>query len=237
MITIALCEDNEFQRSLMQDILEGYMKTRSVTYQMFSNGEDLLRYVKENGSFNIYILDVVMPGINGIEVAITLRQMCDNSFIIFSTSSLEYAALSYDVDAFYYLTKPIDPAKLCRVLDKACSKLNPTEDIIEIRTKSGNTQLKTKTIMYVELKDRAPFFYTHDGHIYEGLKLRGTFHEIVSPLLSDPAFKLCGVGLVVNMQYIDAMDSESLLLDNGTQLYFPRSAYMELKNAWKNFTK
>lgn len=237
MITLALCEDNELQREIMKGHLDEYVQTNAVEYTVFSSGEELLNQVRAKGGFDIYILDVIMPGINGMEVASTLRQMYDTGHIIFTTSSLEYAAVSYDVDAFYYMTKPVDPVKLFRILDKACAKLNPMEDFIEIRTKSGDMRLKTKNIMYVELKDRAPFFYLHDGRVCEGLKLRGTFREVVDPLLKDKAFVFCGVGLVVNLKYVDALDSVSLLLYNGTQLYFPRSAYSELKNAWKKYTK
>lgn len=237
MITLALCEDNEMQRDITKDFLDEYVKTRSVSYEIFPSGEALLERVKAKGGFDIYILDVVMPGINGMEVATTLRQMYDTGHIIFATASLEYAAMSYDVEAFYYLTKPIVPEKLYRILDKACASLNPTEDVIEIRTKNGDTRLKIKNIMYVELNNRAPVFYMHDGRVCEGIKLRGTFHDIVEPLFCDTAFKACGVGRVVNLRYVDALDSESLLLYNGTQIYYPRSAYAELKTAWKNFGK
>ena len=234
MISMAFCEDNEFQRSLMEEYLNEYTSTRAVEYKTFTCGEDLLRYVKEHGSFDIYLLDVVMPGINGMEVATTLRQMHDDNIIIFTTASMEYAPMSYDVEAFYYLTKPIDTAKLYKVLDKACAKFSSGDDFAEFRTKSGNVRMKIKSITYVELKDRAPYFYINDASIYEGIKLRGTFREIIEPLLKSTDFVLCGVGLAVNLQYVTAIDSESLLLSDGKQLFFPRSAYTELKNAWKN---
>lgn len=237
MITIALCDDNDLQRELMQDMLDEYIKTRAVTYTTFSSGEKLIEHVKANGGFDIYILDVIMPGINGMEVATTLRQLYDTGHIIFATASLEYAVMSYDVEAFHYLTKPVEPSKLFRILDKACSKLNPTEDVIEIRSPKGEMRLKIKNIMYVELKDRAPYFYLNDGRVCEGLKLRGSFREIVEPLFRDSNFSFCGVGRVVNLRYVDAMDSESLLMYNGTQLYFPRSAYADLKSVWEKCKK
>ena len=237
MVTIGFCEDNELQREIMQNFLLDYVKTRAVTYTVFESGEDLLRHVKEKGGFDIYILDIVMPGISGMEAAVSLRQMYDTGHIIFTTASTEYAAMSYDVDAFYYLTKPIDPAKLYRILDKACATLNPEEDVINIRTKNGDMRLKVENIMYVELKDRAPFFYLADGRVCEGVKLRAGFDKVVAPLMGDTLFTFCGVSRIVNLKYVDALDSESLLLYNGTQLYFPRSAYPDIKKLWKNNRK
>ena len=237
MIKIACCEDNEFQREIIQGYLEDYAKNKSVEIKVFECGEDLLHYAKEKGGFDIYLLDVVMPGINGMEVASILRRMFDNGHIIFVTASVEYAVMSYDVDAFYYMTKPVDPVKLNKILDKASEGLRSREEIIEIRAKSGDTRLKIKDVMYVELTDRAPVFYLRDGRVCEGLKLRGTFYEVVEPLFVDKAFVLCGVGKAVNLNYVDALDSESLLLFNGTQLYFPKSAYSDIKKAWRSFDK
>ena len=237
MNNIAFCEDNEFQREIMQGFLDDFAKTRSVNCKAFASGEELLKYVKLNGSFDIYLLDVVMPGINGMEIANTLRQMYDNGHIIFVTSSLEYAVMSYDVNAYYYLTKPVDPVKLNRILDSACSELTAKEETIEIRAINGDMRIRIKDIMFVELYNRAPLFHLKDGRVCEGVKLRGTFHDIVAPLFNDKSFVACGVGKVVNLKCVDALDSESLLLFNGTQIYFPRSAYADLKVAWKNFGK
>ena len=237
MVRIAFCEDNELQREIMIGFLEDFVKTRPAVFTVFTSGEELLADVKANGGYDIYLLDVVMPGINGMEIASILRQKQDNGHIIFVTSSLEYAVMSYDVDAYYYITKPIDSSKLYRVLDKACAELNAKDEIIQIRAINGDMNIRIKDIMYVELYNRAPIFHLKDGRMCEGVKLRGTFREIVEPLFQNKAFVTCGVGKVINLTCVDAIDSESVLLSDGTQVYFPRSAYSELKLAWKNYTK
>ena len=57
--------------------------------------------------YDIYLLDVVMPGLNGIELAKEIRSSDKAADIIFLTSSPEFAVESYTVKASNYLVKPV----------------------------------------------------------------------------------------------------------------------------------
>ena len=164
MATIALCEDNSFQREMMEELLNEYSSTNhSVSVTAFETSRELLEHVKKNGGFDIYILDIVMPGINGMELASTLRMMKDEGSIIFTTASMEYAVASYDVKAFYYMVKPIDSHRLFRILDELFLKLKPRESTMTVRTKDGDVDLRLRDILYVEVVDRAMKFHLSDG--------------------------------------------------------------------------
>lgn len=238
MVTLALCEDNEFQREMMQELLEEYgSRNNSVSTEVFCAGRDLLEHVKKNGGFDIYILDVVMPDMNGMEFASTLRLMKDDGKIIFTTASLEYAVASYDVKAYYYMVKPVDPHKLFCILDNAITELKPRENTTVIRTKNGDVSLRLKDIMYVEVVDRALVVHLADGRSCKSLALRGSFRESVPDLVGDPRFAACGASKLVNLKFVDAIDSETVLLKDGTILYPPRSAYSDLRKQWREFTR
>lgn len=235
MVSIALCDDNAIQRELMYDYICEYKKNHAeIEVTSFETGYELLSQVKNEGGFDIYILDIVMPDINGLELATTLRLLGDTGKIIFTTASTEYAVASYDVQALYYMMKPVEPAKLFKILDNALTKINVREQSIEVKTQNGDIRLKTGDIMLIEIHDRGLRYHMKDGRICDGLKLRGSFKDAVKPLLdNDRNFVACGVGKLVNLLFVDAIDSESLLFRDGTMCYFPRSAYSELKKAWK----
>lgn len=238
MVTLALCEDNEFQREMMQELLEDYSgRNNTVSVEIFGSGRELLDHVKQNGGFDIYILDVVMPDMNGMEVASTLRLMKDEGKIIFTTASLEYAVASYDVKAYYYMVKPVDPNKLFRILDGAVAELKPKENTTVIRMKNGDVSLRLRDIMYVEVVDRALVVHLADGRTCKSLALRGSFRESVPDLAGDARFAACGASKLVNLKYIDAIDSETVLLKDGTIIYPPRSAYADLRRQWREFTR
>lgn len=238
MITLALCEDNDLQREMMEDLLEEYSNTNNpVSVKAFCTGRELLEHIKQNGGFDIYILDVIMPDVNGMEIASTLRLMKDEGKIIFTTATLEYAVASYDVKAFYYMVKPVDPQKLFRILDNAFSELKIRENATVVRTKNGDVSLRLKEITYVEVADRALVFHLADGRTCKSLALRGSFRDSVADLISDAFFAACGASKMINLKYVDAIDSETVLLKDGTIIYPPRSAYADLRKQWRDYTR
>ena len=93
--------------------LEEYRLTRdgSLTYDIFTNATDLLETIPVH-HFDLLLLDILMPGITGMDAAREIRQTNSTIPIIFLTSSSEYAVESYRVNAADYLLKPLDADKL-----------------------------------------------------------------------------------------------------------------------------
>ena len=240
MINIAICDDNEIQRELLTDQITAYGEEHpGIECRSFAGGEELLRYVEENGPFAIYLLDVLMPGRNGMETAAALRQRKDEGRIIFITASADYAVSSYDVDATYYLLKPVDPEKLYRILDRVTAELRREEKTITVRLRTARQDdtLNISDITCVELNNRVPVYHLQDGSAPEGTALRGAFRELMAPLLEHPEFCACGASLVVNFDYVESMDGEAIQMKDGTELYPPRSAWGALHKAWQEYCR
>ena len=89
---------------------------------VFSSGLELLSAAEEE-RFDLYVLDVVMPGLSGIDLGLKLRELGSYGAIVYLSISPEYAVDSYAARAFYYLMKPVESAKLFHVLDQAAASL------------------------------------------------------------------------------------------------------------------
>jgi two-component system, LytTR family, response regulator len=63
----------------------------------------------------LLLLDVEMPGLSGIQLAKSLKNL---PFTIFITSHPNYAAEAFDLDAVDYLVKPVQPGRMLRAIDK-----------------------------------------------------------------------------------------------------------------------
>lgn len=237
MVTIALCDDNEIQIDMCKDIIEDYIESKGIDakVKVFYNGEELISYVKENGFFDIYILDMIMPKINGLETASTLRLLKDEGKIIFLTSTVEYAVSSYDVKAFYYMLKPLDGSKLCKILDSAIEELEEeNKSILVLKTSEGDVHLNISDIMYVDIVDRCPTYHVRDGREISDRVLRGSFKDSVSTVVNWGGFYFCGVSMVINSKYVDVIDSQSILIKDGTVLYPAKSGISEFKKNMKS---
>ncbi len=123
MLRIAICDDQTQQQKQIEVMLEAYFASRpgggKSQVECFSDSETLLHRVEEAGSFDLYLLDILMPGLNGIDIGRKLRALGDGGEIIFLTTSNDFAADSCDIHAFFYLLKPVEEEKFFSVLDGA----------------------------------------------------------------------------------------------------------------------
>ena len=230
---IAVCDDNELQLELTCDILRDILAEELETPEIssFTGGRQLMETVRSSGGFDLYILDVYIPDMNGMEIATTLRMMKDDGYIIFLSSSLDYAVQSYDVEAFYYFLKPIDRDKFARVIRKAAEKIGQKgqNDTLYIPTQDGVHAVRVPDVAYVTVEDRRVKYALRDGRFILGRTVRGKFREEVAELKKYPVFLECGVSMLVNAAMIDVIDGESVLLSNGELLYTSHNAAAVLK--------
>ena len=86
---------------------------------VFSDSEEALAYANDH-SVDFALLDVRMPGINGLELGYSLRKMNEDIIIIYVSSYPEYFSEAYrNVRADYYMLKPYRSVDVKDVLDRA----------------------------------------------------------------------------------------------------------------------
>lgn len=239
MKKIAICDDNSIQVDMLEEILQEYILDRKedAVVDKYCNGQELLTYVKQNGFYDLYILDMIMPGINGLELASTLRALKDEGKIIFLTSTVEYAVSSYDVKAFYYMLKPLDVHKMYSVLDDALKEISSNEKMLILKQGTTDIRIKINDVVYVDIVSRCPCYHLKDGRVFTDRVVRGTFREAINVVAENENFFFCGVGLAININYVDAVDSDSVLLTEGTLLYPSKSGIVQFKKQIKQIKK
>lgn len=111
MYEIALCEDEQLFRTEQEKICRRILDKLGIDYDiaLFNGSTDFLNAFKAQGHrFDLILLDIVMDGMNGMELAHIIRESDQETTIIFITSTNEYALSGYDVRALHYLIKPVD---------------------------------------------------------------------------------------------------------------------------------
>ncbi|MBD1434836.1 response regulator [Sphingobacterium sp. DN00404] len=107
----------------------------------------------ENLDFDTCILDINMPGINGLELAEKLA----GKAIIFSTAYKDYAAEAFDLDAVDYLRKPYQLERLEKAFDKAQAWLSNKNQVsavyVELNTNLGKSRMNTNDIAYITVAE------------------------------------------------------------------------------------
>lgn len=238
ILRIAICDDEKDQLDQAAAMLNTYLQSHPDLHgqvETFQSGHALLRQTEIAGGFDLYVLDILMPELSGIDTGRRLRALDQGGEIVYLTSSNDFAADSYDVRAFFYLLKPVESVKLFHVLDGAVEKLNRRRNsAIVVATVNGPRRILLERIRYVERVGRCMRYDCTDG-IVDSQTIRVSFHEAVAPLLADRRFCQCGASFVLNFQHVSGVNGQIALLDNGKTVALPRTAATEFKKAWGNY--
>lgn len=179
------------------------------------------------------LMDVCLPGIDGMEAARRLRQADQKAVLIFMTGMAQYAADSYEVGAQDYLVKPARYEDFARKLGRALDRCRRESAFLLVQQQSGVQRLLLQSILYLEVQGHRLSFHT-GGQVVTGT---GTLAEAEAKL-KDKGFLRCNKGFLVNARYIQAVQGLDLILTNGETLPISRprkKAFMsELAEAMGN---
>ena len=237
MFHIALCDDDARQMQLTHKLLDNYLSLRGVAAKIweFSNGQALLNAMYDE-TFDLYLLDIVMPEMDGIDLGMELRKSDENGVIIYLTTSPDFALQGYQTKAASYLLKPVRENELFRALDDAFKAItNRREQSIMVKTADGMSRLLLDHILYVEQAERAPRYHMKDGSCVVGVTIQTSFQDTIRPLLADKRFYLCGASFVLNLHCIKSINKADVLFVGGQQTTVPRRAAAELNTAWIHY--
>lgn len=115
---ILIVDDEDLARARLKSLLSQCGELRIETVGEARDAAHALNWLREH-SADVVLLDVQMPGLNGIRFAQQLRQQHPELSVIFITAHAEYAVEAFGLEAVDYLTKPIKLERLKEALGRA----------------------------------------------------------------------------------------------------------------------
>lgn len=171
ILKIAFFDDDLSVLTELRRLLDQYQveRNQSLNCTVFHSPLELLAEVERGSRFdNILLLDVVMPGENGIATAAEIRARDSRVKIILLTSSSEYAVQSYTEGAFFYQLKPIWKESFFRLMDSVVSACEKEQtDSLVLQCRNGVVRLELKQLEYCEVIHRTLFFHLSSGRVQE----------------------------------------------------------------------
>lgn len=236
---IAICDDEQICLSQVSAIAKEYEQKRNdrlVVFEIFSHPEDLLEAAEKIGGYDIYILDVIMPCMNGIELGVKLRDAGYDGKIIYLTSSEEYSLDAFRVRAFDYIIKPIAKEVFYKAVDEAVASISEKKDkILLVKTKDRSVKLTFESIMYAELIKRAVCYYLVGGRTVESLTLRTTFSEAMADLVADKRFMMTGQSMVVNLDHVTEIEADAVVFGSTYRALLGEKNCRKLRTVWSKY--
>lgn len=213
MLHIAVCDDNIDELSNMVQLIDLYRISKHLNceHTVFSNGFDLVSALEKGKRFNLYCLDIMMPGFMGIDVAKEIRTFDKAALILFFTSSPEFALESYSVKAINYILKPVSKEKLFFTFDELLEqiKLEEYEDAVIVKSNEGIQKILISNLVFAEVIGRNVLYHLSSGKVIECTE---AFSSVCDNLMKYECFIKPHRSYLVNMQYVDTIENHQITL-------------------------
>ncbi len=236
MLQIAICDDNIDELSNMVQLINQYRASKnfSCEYAVFPNGFELVSALEKGKQFDIYCLDIIMPGFTGIDVAKEIRSFDKTAPILFFTSSPEFALESYSVKAINYVLKPITKEKLFFTFDEMLEqiKAEKDEDAIIVKSKDGIQKILIYNLTFAEVIGRNVLYHLRSGKVIECTE---PFSYVCDNLLKYGCFIKPHRSYLVNMQYVDTIENHQMILQTLSTIPVAQGKAREIKQQYLNY--
>ena len=236
MLQIAVCDDNIDELSNMVQLINLYRTTKNINceYAVFPNGLDLVSNLEKGKRFDIYCLDIIMPGFSGIDVAKEIRNFDKAAPILFFTSSPEYALESYSVKAINYVLKPISKDKFFFTFDEILERIKAEEkeDAIIVKSNMGLQKILISNLTFIEVIGRNVLYHLRSGKVIECTE---SFSSVCDTLMKHGCFMKPHRSYLVNMQYVDNINNHQVILQTLSSIPVAQGKAKEIKQQYLNY--
>ena len=210
---IGICDDEKNIRELISNKIKKEYPNSEIVF--FKSGDELLL---ESKDIDILLLDIQMPGRNGIEIARELRKKNKKTILIFVTAMKDYVFEAFDVNAFNYIVKPFNDNRFMDVLNKAINEYNSlgeTEqetNYVIVSNRGMHTKVKIDEIIYAEVFNRKVVIHKID----EEIEYYGKMSELEA--LVGESFFRSHRAYLINFKYVEKYDAKTIYMEKGKVL-------------------
>lgn len=229
MLRIAICDDMpEFLLQIRYTIEQWKDKPDNLYIETFVDADSLITS-HHSKPFDIILLDIIMPLLNGLDAAKEIRQSDKSVKIVFLTHSSEYAVDSYTVKAYNYLLKPLNTTPLFQCLTELSEEISSQAKYLTIRSITAVHRIMLRDIEVIEAHQKHTLLSLSNGSVIEAIEPLYFFEE---KLLSDIEFYKCHRSYIVNLYRIKTYTQNELLMRCGYRIPISRSAHKNFENTY-----
>lgn len=216
----------------MREQVSEILKDRGVDFDIsaFPSGEALLNHISENSAaFDLFLLDIFMKEINGMDTAKAIRLVNDSAAIIFTTSSEQHVFSGYEVQALQYLLKPVSLQALIAALTVDLKKRYENRYFV-FKAGGGTQKVPYDEIEYLESTMKSVKLVAKQGtyEIYDQISNL----ENILPKLS---FCRCHRSFIINFRQAAKMTAQSLTTVRGTVIPIGKTYAGSTNRAFLNY--
>lgn len=214
-LNAAICEDDDAQAGQIAEYLRLLPDECKIDQIIaFSTGEALLREVEEGMMFGVYLLDIDLPGINGLELTRRIRSRQPSACIAFVTAYPQYTIQAFALSGNQYFLKPVQKQQFISAMTRMLRRVEPYR-VIWVNENERPLEFLIADIVYVEFYHDTMTIVTRNRHETrfrpENIRLERLHMERLGFLKSHQGF-------YVNPANIESIQTHDVFCTNGIQV-------------------
>ena len=220
MYRILIVEDTPAEADVLRAHLSRYAGEKSLTLSV-TVLSSALELINSNHVADLVLMDIDMPGINGMEAAEIMRTYDQSTPLIFVTNLAQYAVKGYAVDALDFVVKPVEYHDFAMRMDRAVRVMERNaHHTLALPTADGVRVVSCPDISYVDMLKHDVCYHLADGSGV--LRERGSLRA-AEERLAGQSFLRISSGCLINMGQVARIGPASVTMSDGTELFYSRS--------------
>lgn len=229
MYHVAICDDESIFIDKISGLLQQYAKRKKLIFQLntFADPSALRDEIADGSIYDIYLLDVEMPGLDGFSLAKQIKDSQPLAPILFLTSHIEMSREGYKVDALRYVSKLSLEQELTEALDAALTEVNKTEkSYLTVTYYHDIVRIPYDEIIYVQRVMRYLEIHTsRQGIVNTGRGIKEIFEKI-----GDERFVFINRSCFVNLDHVQQLSESFIKVDTDENLPISRKMLPGVKS-------
>lgn len=234
MLNIAVLDDEAAYIDRICRITEICMERMGMEYKIhvYEKGQDVLEELKKGVCFDIYLLDIQLPDVDGLEIAKQIRRSFSESILIYITNYVNYAVEAYEVNTYRYIPKQMLEEKLSQAyssMEPLLKKNRQHDRFYLIRWYSFQEKIFYRDIFYLKKEGKNVVFVHKNGES----RIRKSLEEVLEELQAEE-FLMIDRSLAVNMEQVQSVRDRQVYLQNGESFPVSQAKWPGVRDAFMN---
>lgn len=229
MIHIAICDDDrKYAEEIESMVKECCREADGLCHgEIYEGSVELMEEIGKGEYFDIFLLDIEMPGMGGMELAAKIRDILPQAIIIFITSYEKYVFQSFEVQPYRFIPKKRVADMLPNAIKDALEFVKEQEkEFYVVENQNVLEKIPVGNILYIWHHGKYAYIEKADG---SNIKIRKTLKQIFKEL-SAGDFVWADRGRIVGSMQIERIEGKEIVLRNEKRIAVSPDRIADLKN-------
>ena len=235
MLHLAICDDDKRFLEYLSGKAAGWAQAEgeACSVELYTSADAFLFAWEERKDTDILLLDIEMPGTDGMDLARKLRRMGNPVSVIFVTGNPDFALEGYDLEAVSYIVKPVKRERLWAALGRARERVLGRMAILVPLFAGEVEKVYVSDIYCLESDGHGCILWKKDG---TKLICRSALQQLELELkeCSDSFFKPHR-SYYINLEHVERIGKKEIRMDDQMTAPIARGKWEELNRAYMEY--